>query len=59
MTKDAEAYVMAAAAAIDLPIPPEYLAGTVLNFERSAALAKQLMDFPLPPETEPAPVYKP
>jgi hypothetical protein len=59
MTKDAEVYVTAAAKAIDLPIPPEYLPGAVLNFERSAALAKQLMDFPLPPGTEPAPVYKP
>ena len=54
-----EAYVKAAAAAIDLAIPPEYLAGTVLNFGRSAVLARQLAAFPLPPDVEPAPVYEP
>jgi len=55
---DNEAYVKAAAEAIGLPIPAEYFAGTVANFERSAALAKQVMEFPLPPEIQPAPVFK-
>ena len=52
-------YVKLAAEAIGLPIPPEYLAGTLLNFERSAALAKQVMEFPLPPDIQPAPVFHP
>lgn len=56
---DEESYVKAAAEAVGLPIAPEYLAGTVLNFQRSAALAKLVMDFPLPLEVEPAPVFRP
>jgi hypothetical protein len=56
---DNQTYVKLAAEAIDLPIPPEYLAGTLLNFERSAALAKQVMEFPLPPDIQPAPVFHP
>jgi hypothetical protein len=56
---DTETYVKLAAEAIDLHIPPERLAGTVLNFERSAALAKLLMEFDLPFESQPAPLYRP
>lgn len=56
---NSETYVKLAAEAIALPIPQEYLAGTVLNFERGAALAKLILDFPLPPEIEPAPVFHP
>ena len=54
-----EEYVKATAEAVGLPIPPEYLAGTVANFERSAALAKILMDFPLPIDVQPAPQFEP
>jgi hypothetical protein len=53
---DTEAYVKVAAEAIDLPIPRERLAGTVLNFERAAALARLLMEFELPFESQPAPL---
>jgi len=56
---DSETYVKAAAEAIGLPIPPQYWAGTLLNFERSAALAKQVMEFPLPSDIQPAPVFRP
>jgi len=55
----AEAYVKTVAAAVGLTIPPEYLPGTVLNLTRSAALAAQLFDFPLPSDVEPAAVYRP
>jgi len=54
-----EEYVKAAAEAVDLPIPPEYLGGVVASFERSEALAKILMDFPLPIDVHPAPTYEP
>ena len=54
-----EDYEKATAEAVGLPIPPEYLRGTVANFERSAALARQLMDFPLPMDVHPAPTYEP
>ena len=59
MSEDAKKYVEAAAAALGLSIPAQYVEGTVANFERSAALAKQLMDFPLPADVAPAPTYEP
>ena len=55
----AEDFVKAAAEAVDLPIPAEYFSGVVMNFERSVALAKILMDFPLPMDMPPAPNYEP
>jgi hypothetical protein len=56
---DAEAYVDAAAALIGLPLDPAHRPGVVLNLERVAAMAALVMEFPLPEETEPAPVYTP
>jgi hypothetical protein len=55
---DNQTYLKLAAELVGLPIPDEYWAGTILNFERSAALAAQLMDFPLPPEVQLAPVFR-
>ena len=54
-----EELVRATAEAVGLAIPAEYFPGVVMNFERSAALAKVLMDFPLPLDAQPAPVYEP
>jgi hypothetical protein len=54
-----EDYVRATAEMIGLPIPEQYLKGTVANFQRSEAFAKQLMDFPLPMDVHPAPQYEP
>lgn len=56
---DHESYVKLAAEVVGLPIPDEYLAGTVLNFERSVVLARQVTDFPLPADVEAAPVFEP
>jgi hypothetical protein len=56
---DAEAYVDAAARLIGLPLDPAHRAGVVLNLERIAQMAALVMEFPLPEETEPAPVYAP
>ena len=56
---DADAYVDAAAALIGLPIDPAHRPGVVLNLERIAQMAALVMDFPLPDETEPAPVFRP
>lgn len=53
------AYVDQAAAITGLPIPPEYHASVVENFERIAAIAQLVLDFPLPEETEIAPVFVP
>jgi hypothetical protein len=56
---DAEAYVDAAAALIGLPIDPAHRPGVVLNMERIAQMAALVMEFPLPDEIEPAPVFRP
>jgi hypothetical protein len=56
---DAEAYVDAAAKLIGLPIDPAHRPGVILNLERIAQMAALVMEFPLPEETEPAPVYTP
>jgi hypothetical protein len=56
---DAEAYVDAAARLVDLPLDPAHRAGVILNLERISQMAALVMEFPLPEETEPAPVYAP
>ena len=56
---DAEAYVDAASRLIGLPIDPAHRAGVLLNLERIAQMAALVMEFPLPDDTEPAPVYQP
>ena len=55
---DAEAYVDAAARLVGLPLDPAHRAGVVLNLERIARMAALVMEFPLPEETEPAPVFE-
>ncbi len=47
------------AALIGLPISPEYHLGVVTNFERIQTIAQLVMEFPLPDETEAAPVFEP
>ena len=54
---DAETYVDAAAALIGLPLDPAHRPGVILNIERIAQMAALIMAFPLPEETEPAPVF--
>ena len=56
---DAEAYVDAAAALIGLPIDPEHRPGVVLNLARIAQMAALVLEYPLPDEAEPAPVFRP
>ena len=58
-TFDAKAYVEAAAQLVGLSIDPAHLPGVILNLERIAEMASLVMEFPLPEETEPAPVYEP
>ena len=54
-----EAYVMAAAAALDLPVTPAQLPEVILNFERLAGIAALVNAFPLGPEHEPGPRWEP
>jgi hypothetical protein len=54
-----EAAVQAQAALLGLEIADAHLPGTVENLRRIAALAKLVMECPLPADVEPAPVYAP
>ena len=56
---DIAAYVEAASEAVGMPLDTEARARVVAQFEVTAAMAAQIMDFPLPPEAEAAPVFKP
>lgn len=56
---DAETFVDAAAALTGLPLDPAHRPGVILNIERIAEMAALVMAFPLPKETEPAPVFRP
>ncbi len=47
------------AALIDLPLDPEYRPGVINNFRRTAAIAKLVVEFPLPADLEAAPVFQP
>ena len=57
--KDIEAYVVAAAAALDLPIGADNLPIVVDIFRANAGIAAVFLDFPLPDDAEPAPVFRP
>jgi len=56
---DAEAYLDSAAELIDLPIDAAHRPGVLLNLERIAQMGALVMDFDLPDETEPGPVFRP
>ena len=58
-TFDGKAYVEAAAQLVGLSLDPTSLPGVILNIERIAEMAGLVMDFRLPDDTEPAPVFKP
>jgi hypothetical protein len=48
-----------AAKAIGLPIAPEYRANVLVNYERSLAIARPLLEVELDDELTPAPVFRP
>ena len=52
-------YVERQALLMDLPLDPEHLPGVAADFERIAAIAQLVTDFPLPAEIAPAPVFQP
>lgn len=55
----AESYLDHAAAFVGLPIPAEYRPGVQLNLERSAAVARPLLEFALGDQIEFAGVFEP
>jgi hypothetical protein len=48
-----------AAKAIGLPIAPEYRANVIVNYERSLAIARPLLEVELDDELTPGPVFRP
>jgi hypothetical protein len=58
-TFDVASYVDAAAALNELPLDPAHRPGVILNMQRIAEMAALIMAFPLPDDTEPAPVFRP
>jgi len=56
---DAEAYLEATAAAMNLSIAPEWKAAVLDNLIRSRQIAQAVLNFPLPDTVEPASVFKP
>jgi hypothetical protein len=56
---DTESYVLQAAALAGLEIEPAHMPGVIENLQRSAAIARVFLDFPLPDDIEPAATYKP
>jgi Protein of unknown function (DUF4089) len=56
---DPETCVDTVVALIGLPIDPEYRSGVIFNLERIARMAALVMEFPLPDDAEPAPVFRP
>lgn len=62
MSKDtfnAEAFLNAASAAMDIRIEPEWRSAVLDNLVRSRQIAQAVLNFPLPDTTEPASVFKP
>ena len=56
---ETERYILAAAAALELPIAPAHLPGVILNFERLAGIAAAVNDYALGPADEPGPRWEP
>lgn len=54
-----DAYVDAAAAALDLPLNPEHRPGVLQFFALAAGFAAQLQAVPLDAHNDPAPVFVP
>lgn len=58
-TFDAEAFMAATAAAMNLTIASEWKPAVLDNLVRSRQIAQAVLDFPLPDTVEPASVFKP
>lgn len=56
---DLEGFVDQMARLVELPIAPAHRSGVLENFERIIGIAHLVNEFPLPMETEAAPVFEP
>lgn len=52
-----DTYIDAAAAVLRLDVKPEWKGGVRVNLEVTLRMARQVEDFALPDEAEPAPVF--
>lgn len=59
LKQDLSTFVDQTALLIGLPIPTEYRQDVIDNFERIAAIAQLVTEFPLPEDTEIAPIFEP
>jgi Protein of unknown function (DUF4089) len=57
MNEAIDLYVDATAELLKLPLPPEWRDSVIRNLQVTMALAAGFGEFPLPDETEPAPVF--
>jgi hypothetical protein len=55
----ADEYVDAGAKLLELPLPPAWRDSVIGNLQTTLRLAASFADFPLPDESEPAPVFVP
>jgi hypothetical protein len=53
-----DAFIDSAAAALSLPVAPEWKPAIRANLAVTFALARLVDEFPLPDESEPAPVFR-
>ena len=58
-TPDLAILVDLTAQLIGLELDSEYRPGVIANLERTAAIAKQVMEFPLPDQVESATTFQP
>jgi hypothetical protein len=58
-TFDAEAYLEATAAVMNIAIAPDWKPAVLDNLIRSRQIAQAVLNFPLPDTVEPASVFKP
>jgi len=52
-----DAFIDAAARALDLPVAPDWKPAVKTNLEVTLRLAALFADFPLPDDAEPAPIF--
>lgn len=56
---DTSVFVYQMAAIVALPLQPEHRPGVVDNFARIVAIAQLVNEFPLPDDSEIAPIFEP
>jgi hypothetical protein len=57
-TDELEAWLDTTAALLGIGIPPEWRDAVLLHLRITRDLAQQVLDFPLPDDAEPAPVFR-